>query len=406
MEIQIRPTSSLDEYRAALSSIGHFFGWQPDEKAAERFARNLPFDRMLAAWDGDSIVAGGGSFPFETSVPGGGSVPTSGVTVIGVLPTHRRRGILRQLMRRQLDDARRNGEPLAALWASEGTIYGRFGFGVASWSGEIDLPKERTAFARPFETRGRVRAVDADQALETFPQVYDAARTETPGMMSRTRDWWEARLLTDGPDNRPAGAGPQNCVLLEHDGTPAGYALYRIKQSFEAGSTSGKLMIREAVGSSADATRELWRFLLDVDWVARIEASLLPVDHPLLLLLAEPRRAGFRISDALWLRLADVGAALDARTYSGDGVVTFEVDDPFLPDNGGTWTLADGHAERTEREPDVRLGVDALASAYLGGFSFAQLAAAGRVEEVTPGALAVADALFRTDRAPWCPEIF
>lgn len=405
MDIEIRPTSSLDEYRSALSVIGHFFGWEPSAEAGERFARNLPFDRVLAAWEGETIVAGAGAFPLQTSVPGGASVPTAGVTVVGVLPTHRRRGLMTQLLRRQLEDARRDGEALAALWASEATIYGRFGFGLASWTGELEVPKERTAFALPFEPVGAVRVVGPDEALETFPQVYDAARAQIPGMMSRTRDWWELRMLNDAPD-RPSQGGPTNRVLLEHDGLPVGYALYRMSQSFEDGSSTGKVIVREAVGATDAATREIWRFLFDIDWVARIEASLLPVDHPLLLLLAEPRRARFRLSDALWIRLVEVGAALSARTYSGDGALTLEVEDVLLPENSGCWRLEGGRAERTDAGPDLRLGIDTLGSAYLGGISFGQLGRAGRVEELVPGALGRADALFRADRAPWCPEIF
>jgi predicted acetyltransferase len=195
-------------------------------------------------------------------------------------------------------------------------------------------------------------------------------------------------------------------VLLEHDGVPVAYALYRMNQSFVDGSTTGKVIVREAVGATDAATREIWRFLLDIDWVAHIEASLLPVDHPLLLLLAEPRRARFRLGDGLWMRLVDVGASLSARTYSGDGGVTLEIEDALIPENSGRWHVEGGTAKRTDGDPDLRLDVAALGSAYLGGITFGQLARAGRVEELAAGALGRADALFRAERAPWCPEIF
>lgn len=402
--MDVRPARDLAEFRAGLFAIGHFFGWEPDEEAAERFSKLLPLERMLVAHDGDSIVAGAGGFPFEMSVPGG-AVPTAGVTVVGVLPTHRRRGILTQMMRRQLDDARAAGEPAAALWASEGTIYGRFGYGIASWSAEIELAKERTAFAQSGELEGTVRLLTAEEALEVFPALYDAVRVETPGMMSRSRDWWEHRRLRDDPDNR-GGGGPLNRVVLEFDGAPAAYALYRVKQDFSGGVTNGRLSVIEAMGPAPTGTREIWRYLLDFDWTARIEAGRLPVDHELLFLLAEPRRMNMRTGDALWVRLVDVGAALNARSYATEGTVVFDVTDTFIPDNAARWRLAEGHAEQTDELPHLRLDVAALGSAYLGGVTFGLLVRAGRVEVLEDGAAARADAMFRAERAPWCQEIF
>lgn len=359
---------------------------------------------MQAAFDGDRIVAGAGAFSLEMTVPGG-PVPCAGVTVVGVDPTHRRRGILTQLMRTQVDDARERGEPIAALWSSEAPIYGRYGFGVASLSGEIDLPRERTAFATPLERRGEVRFVSVEEALERFPPVYHRVCAETPGMNRRPRAWWEARVLVDTELSR-RGGGPARRVVLERDGEPAACAIYRHHTSFEHGSSTSSLNVLEAVGAGAQATAEIWRYLLDIDWIASIKAGLLPLDHPLFLLLAEPRRMRFTVGDALWVRLVDVGAALSRRGYAGDGDVVFEVSDPFAPWNEGRWRLAGGTAERTDAEPHLRLGVTELGSVYLGGFTFGRLARAGRIEELLPGAVERADALFRTDRLPWCPEIF
>ena len=332
------------------------------------------------------------------TVPGA-TVPTAGVTVVGVLPTHRRRGILTAMMRRQLDDA---PEPIAALWASEPTIYGRFGYGIASFCGEIAVPKERTALAASAGARGDVRIVTAEEALESFPALYDAVRAERPGMMSRTRDWWEHRRLAQ----RVPRVVAARRALLELDGAPAGYALYRVHQKFEAFGTVGHVRVIEALGTSPAATREIWRYLLELDWTSRIEAGLLPADHELLFLVAEPRRLKFMLLDGLWVRLVDLPAALAARSYAGDDPIVFDVSDAFLPDNEGRWRLAGGQAERTDDEPDLRLDVTALGSTYLGGVTFGELLRAGRIEELQEGAAARADALFRADRAPWCPEIF
>jgi predicted acetyltransferase len=402
--VDVRPAKDLGEFRAGLFAIGHFFGWEPDEDAAERFSRLLPVERMLVAVDGDAIVAGAGGFPFEMSVPGG-SVPTAGVTVVGVLPTHRRRGILTEMMRRQLDEARAAGEHAAALWASEATIYGRFGYGIASFAGDVELAKERTAFAQSAERVGSVRLVTAEEALEAIPPLYDAVRARTPGMMSRSRPWWENRRLRDDPNNR-GGGGPLNRVVLDLDGAPAAYALYRVKQDFSGGVSNGRLTVVEAMGPTPDGTRGIWRYLLDFDWTATIEAGRLPVDHELLFLLAEPRRLKMKLGDALWVRLVDVGAALSARGYAADGEVVFEVADAFIPDNAARWRLADGRAEQTDELPHLRLDVAALGSTYLGGVTFGELVRAGRVEELQENAAARADAMFRAERAPWCPEIF
>jgi predicted acetyltransferase len=400
--IDVRPAADLDEFRAALGAIGHFFGWEPSEEDSERFSKLLPIKRMLVATDGKAIVAGAGSFPFEMTVPGG-MVPTGGVTVVGVLPTHRRRGILTSMMRRQLDDTRAGGEPLAALWASEPAIYGRFGYGLASFTGEIDVPKAAAALALAEGPRGQVRVVTAEDALESFPALYDAVRAERPGMMSRTRDWWEHRRLRD--QSREQG-GPLIRAVLDLEGAPAGYMLYRVNQKFESWGTVGHVAVLEALGTSPAATREIWRYLFEFDWTSRIEAGRLPADHDLLLLAADPNALKFTLTDGLWVRLVDLPAALAARSYAGDDPIVFDVSDAFLPDNEGRWRLAGGQAKRTDEQADLLLDVTALGSTYLGGVSFAELLRAGRVEELREGAAARADALFRTDRAPWCAEIF
>jgi len=402
MSVEIRVAEGDDVLRA-LAPISHYFGsaGTPPADHMESVTRVLPEGRMLAALEGDAIVGGAGAFEFDLTIPGG-PVPVSGVTVVGVLPTHRRRGVLRELMRAQLDGVNQRGEPLAILWASEAGIYPRFGYGLASFSGDIEVHCAHSAYARPLEWGGRGRLVPLAEALEPVQDVYDRVAVETPGMLSRTREWWEARLLTD-PEWRRSGRGEKACAVLELDGRPEAYALYRLNFSFEGNISTGVTEVVEAVGSSPAATAAIWRFLLDVDWMQRVKAELLPLDHPLLHLVAELNRLHFRVGDGIWVRLVDVGAALAARTYDGEGDVVIAVADAFCPWNDARFSL-DG--SKTTAPPDLRLDVDALGSAYLGGFTVGQLARAGRVEELTPGAVERADALFRTDRAPWTPEIF
>jgi predicted acetyltransferase len=405
MALRVRPTRDLEEFQDAVGAIGHYFGGERNAERSEQFSRILPLDRMHAAWDGAILVGGAGVLPFELTVPGA-SLPCAGVTVVGVLPTHRRRGILRALMRAQLADVRERGEPLAALWASEETIYGRFGYGLASLDAMMRATRVHAALRPDLPRVGSVRLVDRDEALRVIPQVYERVRRRTPGFFSRSKEWWEVKTLNDEPHRRH-GAGVLHRAVLELGGKPAGYALYRIAFSYEGATSTSKVMVMEAVGDSAVATREIWRYLLAIDWVEEIHCDLLPVDHPLLLLVQRPNRLAWKVFDGLWVRLVDVGAALAGRAYAADGRVTFEVSaDPQFADNAGTWTIEGGAVRRTSRRPDARLDVQALGAAYLGGFSFARLAAAGRVEEAARGGLARADALFRVDAAPYCAEIF
>jgi predicted acetyltransferase len=404
MSFEVRACGDLAEYDRAFMSIGQYFGQEPNPERAERFSRLLPLDRMHAAWDGGTIVGGAGAFPFELSVPGG-TLSCAGTTVVGVAPTHRRRGVLRAMMRAHLDDAHERGEPLAALWASEETIYSRFGYGPGEFAGEVTIPKEHVNFVEPRERRGTMRLVEKDEALDVFPPLWEDLARERPGVFIRSREWWELRTLEDPPERRN-GAGPKRFALLELDGAPAAYAIYRHHMDWEAGVSKGKVVVVEAIGAAPDAVAELWRFLLDIDWVATIDASLLPLDHPLFFLLAEPRRMRYRLGDGLWVRLLDVGAALSGRTYPDDREVIFDIRDTFCPWNEGRWRLAGGQAERTEADADLALDVATLASAYLGGIRFAELVQGGHVEELTPGGVERADGIFRHGLHPWCPEIF
>jgi predicted acetyltransferase len=327
------------------------------------------------------------------------------VTVVGVLPTHRRRGVLNAMMRAQLDACRAADEPVACLWASEDMIYGRFGYGMAALSGEIDVARERTAFAAALEPFGQTRLVAPADAEPLVAPVWAREGATRPGMFGRSPAWWQTRALAD-PDWRRQGGGELQCAVVEADGGPVAYALYRINLGFDRGVSTGTVSVAEAMGDSPRATRAIWRFLLDVDLVARVRAWQLPVDHPLVLLAAEPRRLRFSLRDGVWIRLVDVGASLSARTYAAPGSVVIDVDDAFCPWNTGRWRVGEGGAQRTTAEPELRCDVTALGSVYLGGFTWTQLAAALRVEELRAGAIARADALFHWPHAPWCPEVF
>jgi predicted acetyltransferase len=398
----VRPCRDQDELARAFYAIGQYFGRFPDADMLDRWTQLIEVERMHAAFDGDEIVGGAGAYTYDLTVPGG-SLPCAGITVVGVYPTHRRRGALRTMMDAQLRDIHERGEPIAALWASEETIYGRFGYGIAAWACEMTLQRVWSDFARPLERRGQVRFVTPEDAAELFPPVWDALRRQRPGVPWRSEAWWKMRPLRI-PDEEKGN--PRRFVALDLDGETQAYAIYRRESGWTDGNSSAKLEVQEAIGATPQATAEIWRYLFDVDWTEMIGVYGIPLDHPLFLLLANPRRARMRTADTLWVRLVDVGAALSGRRYVGEGRVVFEVRDAVCPWNEGRWALENGQAERTEEAAELALDVDVLGSVYLGAVSFAQLQNALRLEELQPGAVERADAMFAWRPLPWCPEIF
>jgi predicted acetyltransferase len=403
MTVEVRACLPED-FGQALAPIWHYFGRGVSEEDAKKLARILPPDRMYGAWADGTAVGGAGAYPLELTVPGGAVVPTAGIVAVGVLPTHRRRGILTELMRRQLDELHERGEePLALLYASEGAIYRRYGYGLASLGGEIRLDREHARFRDEPAVEAAPRLISRDEALDLFPQIYDRVCAVTPGMFRRSHDWWDVRRMTA---QSWRGRGELVFSVLELDGRPEAYAIHRLNPAFEQGMSASALEITEAIGATPAGTAEIWRYLFSTDWYRTATCDFLAVDHPLFLLLSEPRRMRFTVGEVLWARLIDVGAALSARGYAERGTVVFDVRDEFCSWNTGRWKLEDGRAEQTDAAADIALDVAELGAVYLGGFTFAQLARAGRIEELRQGAIERADSVFRTSVQPWCPELF
>ncbi len=411
MTIEIRPVAP-DESRAFFTCVELSFGSGYHEADIEVDRRFYDHERLLAAVEDGRIVGTAGALSFQLTVPGA-SVPAAGVTLVGVSPSHRRQGILTRLMRRQIDDVHERGEPLAILWASEAAIYGRYGYGLTTISTSFEMDRVRAVFRLPVATTGRISVVGRDEALAAFPSVYDEIARRTPGFFTRTPSFWGDGVIAD-PEHRRGGAGPKFFVLLERDGRAEGYLIYRIQQEWDERGPRSVAIVRELMATTPDATARLWRWVFDLDLVGPVKAAHQAVDHPLLLLLTEPRRLGLMIGDGLFARLVDLPAALAGRTYAGDGELVLEVIDAFCPWNAGRWRLAAerdgeafrGRAERTSEEADLAIGVEELGMLYLGGFTIGRLAAAGRVVELRPGAAAAAEALLRTPIAPWCPAVF
>ncbi|MCA1727369.1 MAG: GNAT family N-acetyltransferase [Actinobacteria bacterium] len=346
MDLTIRPVAA-EEVAEFVRSQELTFGYHLHPEDVKGEALIFEPDRTLGVFDGDRQVGGALACTFEMTVPHGRFVPTAGITSVGVHPTHRRRGLLTNLMRLQLDDVHERGEPLAALWASEGPIYGRFGYGMSSPAASFSV---RTGYSAYFY------------------------------------------------------------ALHQTDGVDDAYAAYRMKGDWQDHTPNGEARIDELIGTTPQAYAEMWRYVLDLDLTAKVVAWPRPVDDALLLTFADPRRLRMRLTDGLWIRVVEVSPALAARRYQGEGAVTFDVADPFCDWNQGTWTLEVGPdgatCTRSSAEPDISLDATALGAAYLGATSFSRLAWARRAQERTTGALQRADALFASPLAPYCPFVF
>ena len=389
-------TLSPAEVEPAFAVLERAFGGSPHPDDTEVELLVVDPRRFYAAFDGGEPVASAGSFDFTMAVPGG-ALPVAGVTWVGVLPTHRRRGILDALMTRQLGDLREAGTAVAALWASEAAIYGRYGYGTAAWRLSLSVASG-APFRRPVQP-GQLRLVDpgSPQVRETYAQV--AART--PGWPARDDAWWRFRL--HDPEHRRDGGSPLQCVV-----TDGGYALYSTTSAWQAGLPAGAVRVRELVATSRTAHAQLWRYLLDLDLMKSVQASVAPDDPLVLDLLAEPRAAAASVSDCLHVRLLDVCAALTGRRYACDVDVVLEVEDERCPWNTGRWRVVGGLGGATcaqvGDEPDLSMTVADLGAAYLGG---TPLRTRGDVQELVPGALRRATLAFGPlDRAPWCPGVF
>jgi predicted acetyltransferase len=378
-----------------------------DEAAAERFDAIFDFDRTLAAFDGDDIVGTCAAFPLGLTVPGGVEVAMGGTTVVTVRPTHRRQGVLRALIGHHFDDIAERGEPLAGLWASEGSIYGRFGYGPASNLYDARIHAQGVRFEGEAH-RGVPRLVDAEEAGTLFRRIYEQARLRRAGMLTRNDAWWEHRVLADSESWRE-GKSEHRYIVYEEEGEPTGYAMYRQKGKWDDQLPDGVVSVTEVVAATPDAHRGLWSYLLNVDLFPNVEYWNLPFDDPLPHLLDNHRRVTRRLEDALWLRLMDVPKALAKRGYEHDGVVVFGITDTSSHSTAGTYRLevvdGVGQCERVDVAPELELDISVLSRLYLGGGGAPALAAAGWITG-SPEAVSALHRIMRTDVAPWCPEVF
>lgn len=400
-------TATPDDARERAELIAAaFLGDLDDETFASRELIAEP-DRAHVVTDEARIVATAAILSREMTVPGA-VVPAAHVSAVVVAPTHRRRGLLSRLMSTQLQAVRdQDTEPIAALWATEGGIYGRYGYGLACWHVEYQIPTSvvRVPGATPLE---RLRMVTPSAARDELAAVLDRARVERPGLSSRPGGWWE-HITRDDPSARH-GMSALRGVLYETGGRAEGYALWRVKEGWEHTGPVGEVIVTEVVAETTDAYAALWRFLLSIDLTRTVKYRYAAPDEPLPYIVTDGQALGASTRPALWVRVVDVAAALSRRRYAAPVDVVLEVADERMPHNAGRWQLvgdvASAKCVATEAAPDFSLDVRELGSVYLGGVSLATLAAAGQVVEHRPGAVAAASAAFGWHRQPVSIEVF
>jgi len=369
----------------------------------ERWELTLPSyepGRTFGAYHSDAIVGTTASFASRLAVPGGGVLPMAMVTKVGVRSDHTRRGVLTGLMRTQLGAL---AEPFATLRASEGGIYGRFGYGVATRGRTMTIKRARAACRPDAPTGGRVRLVELDEAIELMPEIYRRTGPMRPGWACRDGYWWNTMRSWMSMQNKPVR-------FAIHRGTDGddGFAVYYVERDHQNPTVLG---LDDLMAGSQQAWVGLWRFLCTVDLVDEIRAHLRPLDEPLEELLADRRAVTTSaIDDETWLRIVDVPRALAARTFGAvsgrSESMVVEVRDSLLPANSGRYRIGDGPARPVGEPAELVLDAAALATVYLGDVPPSALAYAGRVTAIEDDAVAMADRLFAVPTAPWCGTYF
>ncbi|MFK4099933.1 GNAT family N-acetyltransferase [Streptomyces sp. NPDC019531] len=410
-DIDVRPVTEA-EYPEWLRAVHAGFLREPVVAEAELEARRSQFEpgRFIGAFDGDRCVATFRSFAQEVTAVGGGFVAADAISAVTVTATHRRRGLLTRMMRQDLADAKERGDVVATLIAAEYRIYGRYGFGPATSAAEwtIDVPRTGLDLRGP-DLHGRIDLVGPDDVRKFGPELHDRMRRATAGAVSRG-DWlWQTKTGAVRVD--PKWTEPFFAVYRAADGTVEGLLAYEVDDKWgDAKQPLNTASVRSMITTAPAAERALWHYLCSIDWVNQVRSGVRAPDDLLPQLLPDPRAARITTqADWLWVRILDVVRALEARTYEGEGTLVLEVVDGAGL-TGGRYRLEaspDGAScTATTASPDLTLDVRELAALWLGDESVARLVALGRVREERMGAGRGADALLRTSRRPWCPDMF
>ncbi|WP_329622102.1 GNAT family N-acetyltransferase [Streptomyces sp. NBC_01255] len=384
-----------------------------DDLVADRLA-NADLARTLGAFDRDRIVGTLRSFRQEVSTVGGGSLTADAVTQVTVSPTHRRQGLLGRMMSADLAAAKERGDAIATLIAAEYPIYGRYGFGPASWStewsvdvGRAGLDPKRTG--RP-DDGGRIDLADGAEIRKIGPALHRRLAGVRAGVTDRTTRGWE--LGTGLGYQLDPWKEPFYAVYRSASGEVEGFVAYSADDKWDdAKQPVNTASVRDLIAVTPAAERALWQYVCSIDWISTVRSGYRAPDDLLPLLLPDPRAARTLTHvDMLWVRVLDVVRVLESRTYPLDGSLVLDLRDA---DGlaGGRYRLdaspAGATCVRTPAESaDLAFDIAELGTLAFGDESAVRLARAGRVEELTPGAAARADLLFRTPLRPFSPDIF
>jgi predicted acetyltransferase len=400
VDLELRPIVT-DDLPAFKRADEYGFGFRHQEAETDPSWAEAELDRTVAAFDGGEIVATGRNYSLDLTLPGGAVIPTAAVSWISVRPSHRRRGIMRRTLTSLIEEGARRGEAVSILTASEGGIYGRFGFGVANRVLSVTLERSEVAFVDPV-TAGRVRMVEPEEMLKLAPELFDRVRSQRNGAVSRPPVWWTGAWVPHEV------AKHRFDVVYELEGRVEAFAVYDVDGPWRDGFPDRTVTVLDLVAATPDAEAALWQFVCGIDLIRRVTAPAVPTDLDLPWRLVDSRQVRTTsLRDWLWLRPIDVPALLGARRYATADRLVLDVHDEMRPggDAAGRFLVEGGPdgatCVRTDASADVALTVAALGAISLGGTRASTLARAGRVDERVSGALAVADRMFAADRAPF-----
>ncbi|WP_416484340.1 GNAT family N-acetyltransferase [Streptomyces sp. CL12] len=409
-DVRTATEADFDDWQRALA-VGFT---QPPALAREQLdARRRRFTpgRYLGAVDGGRWVATFRSFEQELTTVGGGVVPADAISGVTVSPTHRRRGLLSRMMAQDLAAARERGDVVATLLAAEYPIYGRFGFGPATWMSRwtVDVPRAGLdpRWSGP-DDGGRIELLDGAEVRKLGPELFDRFRRGQPGAISRNELWWEQ--FTGALRAHADYVEPAHALYRSASGEAQGLVTYRSDDTWTGQQPDQTARVERLFGTTPAAERALWHYMCSIDWITKVDSGGRGPDDLLPYFLPDPRAARIaEQSDMLWVRILDVVRALEARSYDQEGALVLEiVDDAGYA--GGRYRLETSpqgaSCTATTASADLTLGISELASVWLGGESLLRLAALGRVRAAREGAARQADALFRSPGRPWCPDDF
>jgi predicted acetyltransferase len=398
MPIEVRAITEAE--LPAMVEVDHRgFGERPRTPERPDSWIRAELERTRCAFEDGEMLGCTRAYSFELTMPGGALVPTAAVSSVAVQPTHRRRGVLTRMMDALHDDARERGEIVAALTASESRIYGRFGYGPATWRLGCTVDRVNGRFAHPVDDRGRLRMVARGDADVIYQRVYDECRRRSAGAVSRPDFWWPEVFWITEP-----GHALFDVVHEDEHGHCDGYVAYEITGEWHGGVADRRLAVRDLQATNPATRAALWEYLFGVDLIRSISATNLPSDEPLRFLLADLRalRTDFLI-DSVWVLPIAAAALLSSRTYSAAGKLVIEIVDP---DGSRSQIALDGGPDGAtcvdgpNATPDLSCSRSALGALCLGGTSWTTYAGAGAVDEHSGGAVALADAMFATAPAP------